>query len=161
MKKKRVVNAIICVVLVCVLFGVAYMTYPKSNIEVQQSDSELVIKVNSKEDQKKVQSLFSDIVFIVWSEFNELPDEDSYDSISTYEGMSYGVSHFGESGDDILTVITYYDGVYTENDYLNYTYSDGVLKVSFIDSENSFNNTNIADTLVNYLYSEGIKQELN
>lgn len=154
---KKVTRIVLCICLLLFLGIFAYKMYPRDNIIVSQSKDELVLKINSKEDQEKVKELFQGVVYIVWSEFNELPDESSFDKKTTYEGMLYGVSYFGDETDSLLTILSYYDGVYVGNYYLQYEYNNGTLAIKYIDDENNFTNSEIKDILLGYLHSEGIQ----
>lgn len=155
---KKIMRVALSLSLLILLGIFAYRVYPRDNITVNQSKDELVLKINSKEDQKKVRELFSKVVYIVWSEFDDLPEEIRYDKKTSYEGMSYGVSYFSDEVGNLLTIVSYYNGVNISNYYLNYEYNNGALTIKFIDNENDFIDSEVKDILLGYLYSEGIKR---
>lgn len=155
---KKVVQVVSCICLLFLLGIFAYKMYPRDNIVVNQSKDELVLKINSKEDQERVKKLFKGVVYIVWSEFDELPEEIEYDKKTSYEGMSYGVSYFGGENENLLTISSYYDGVYISNYYLKYEYNNGILSIKYIDNENNFTNSEVKDIIMGYLQSKEIEK---
>ena len=152
MNKKRFV----CIALVLVVcFGCIFIKVSQKKVRVKQTESQISISVSSKEYKEKMKDLFSSSSYIVWSEFNELPVEETYDSVVEYEGQAYGVNTYS-SDSNLLTVVYYYDGVYLSRHYLKFNYHNGTLTLEYVDNTNRFTDTELQVVLVDYLKANGI-----
>lgn len=155
MLKKRVLNTILCIVFAVVLVVTANMYCNRAGIVAKQSEDEISIMVNTKDNRKSVQDLFTGVVFVISADSEDLPNKDSYDEVTSYKGISYGINKYN-SKDSLITLMFYDNRVCTETDYLSYDYKNNKLLVRYIDESNKFEDETIKDTLVGFLCSYGI-----